>query len=128
MTAASPPRAKRLYNTRFLEWQGRRASTDLAQAPLLGGFQHPQAGQIAVVHDPVQLHPLLRAQEAHEVLQYLARDQLPGDEHRDTGRVGDDLVGARPAEQLLPEVVLLVDQRDDLAAAVEGVPRQEAQL
>src|SRR5713101_757988 len=57
---------------------------EAAQAALLGRLRHPQAGQIPVVNNAVQPHPLPGAQQAHQILDDFAGDDLSGDEHRNT--------------------------------------------
>ena len=80
------------------------------------------------MHDAVHFHALLRAQQVGDVLGDLARDELAGHQHRNAGRVGNDLVGADAPGKPAIHPLALVEHRQELAAAVVRVARQESQL
>ena len=99
----------------------------LFQALFLSCRQQAQAGQIAIVNDAMYFNALLRTQHAHEISHDVARDTLPRHQHGNAGRIRRDLVRADPAVQLVVYPLLLVQQRHQLAAAVERVARQVSQ-
>lgn len=53
----------------------------------------------------MQFDALLRAQQTGQVLGNVPRDYLAGHEHRDSGRIGHDLIGAHLPKQRAVEIV-----------------------
>src|SRR5882672_3431299 len=113
----------RAWSGRFFSFLG---SIDSPQGPFFCWFQHAQAGEVAVVDDSVQFHPVLGTQQTDQIVDDIPGNDLPGYEHGDAWGVGDDLVGADPGKQPPPDMVLFVDKGDEFSAAIKSVARQIA--
>src|SRR5438045_8446950 len=57
------------------------------QAFLLARLQHANAGDVAFVHHAMHLHALGGVEQVAEIGDHIGGDELPRNEHRDTGRI-----------------------------------------